>query len=176
MDWPRGNNRPECRAPHHPGGGRAAFIASASRRLSCATDRRSCALQFARSRPRSRRRAPVIAAMSRSPASVMCACGRLPGHEAEPFQPGDLPADRRMVAARLPGQLDDADRPGPRDPHQQGKQRPVERDPCLPQQHLVLARAVQGAHQIDQRPCEQIEIMCIMHGLRPSGSNVELRA
>ena len=79
---------------------------------------------------------------------------------------GDLTADGGVIAPDAVGELHDADRPEPLDADQQRKQRPVERNPGLPDQRLVALRPVHRADDVEHRPVKLAELgayMCILH-------------
>jgi len=108
-----------------------------------------------RALPRQRRLAhpPVLAALAAL-------------HEAEAFEFRELAADRRVIAPRALRQFDDADGTEFADPHQQRKQRAIQRDRSLAKQQIVALRAVHHADDIEQRAMQAAQgfrNMCILH-------------
>jgi NAD(P)H-dependent FMN reductase len=80
-----------------------------------------------------------------------------------------------MIASYLFREFDDTQRASSADADQKREQGAVYRYASLPQQDVVLAGAVQQAHQVEQRCRERIGIVCMMHALqspRPSAMNM----
>ena len=102
----------------------------------------------------------------------------LAGNQSQCLQFGRLPAHRGMVAPHLFGEIDDAQRAGRADPHQQREQGAVDRYARLLDQDVApSARLFSEVHQVEQMPQrERIRIMCMMHPLQSSARALDMRA
>jgi NAD(P)H-dependent FMN reductase len=89
--------------------------------------------------------------------------GPAPLDQLKAFQFRELPAHGRMVTSDLIGKFRDAQRASHPEADEQGEQGAVEVDAGLTQERIVALRAVQEAHEVDERGSQAVQITCILH-------------